>query len=173
MLCAALVGLGGSGALRALQTVFGPLNIALTGVRNAIVPAAAQDLNSRGLRTAGAIVGVLASIGTLVMVALLWAAPGLGRFMMGENWPGDHHSCRGLARSDIRRLGLGRPGDSRASDRTYLSVRLRILTAATLLVPFVCRLSVWFEIALGASSVATLGAAGVWWWFAAQTDRRC
>lgn len=174
LLTAGVAGLVATGALRALQTVFGPLNIVIMGIRNAIVPAAAQELTGTALRRAGAAVGAVAVCVTVAVALAFLLIPLLGRLLMGDNWPEDPGMLAAFALGRAVVGGVvGALVVLRALDHTTASTRLRAASAVALVVPFAVMIPRSLEAALWASSSASAGVAVCWWVAAARlTGRR-
>jgi hypothetical protein len=167
MLSATMLGLAEAGAMRALQTVYGPLNILMVGVRNVVVPAAAESY--RGVRlwlVANQVTFVLCA-GTGVVWLILVSWPALGQLLMGENWPTDAGVVSGFSLVRLATAAMfGALIVFRALDATRLSIRLRSLSCAALLFPFVAGLRFGLDTALWAAGSASVAAACLWWWYA-------
>lgn len=164
MIAAPALGIVASGSVRAMQTVYGPLNIVLLGLRNAVVPAVTEETRQRTRYRAAVLVAAFAGGVTVLLTLGLLVWPGLGRLLMGDNWPDQHSVLAGY--------GLGRVAASvifgamvifRASDRSRTSAFLRIASAAALVVPFAFFVDTSLDAAMWASGVASLAVAALWW----------
>jgi hypothetical protein len=169
LVAGALVGLAASGSLRALQTVYGPLNVALIGLRNIIVPSSAGRSPQRRLRV-GIILGTGSALLAAALTAVLAVAPVIGRTLLSDAWPAQVSLLLAFA---VGRVALSSTVGAltvlRSADATKLTVRLRSLSSVLQLVPFVVGLALGLEAALWASGAGLLVAAVCWWWVAARS----
>jgi O-antigen/teichoic acid export membrane protein len=172
IIAAATLGVVAAGAVRALQTVYGPLNVVLLGLRNAIVPAVTEQFDPRSSLRAAGLVAVFAAAITVALTAVLVVMPSLGQLLMGSNWPSDISLLGGY--------GIGRLAASivfgalvlfRATDLYRISVPLRIGSAAALVVPFALFVNYSLADAMWASGVTSLAVAAIWWTIAAVRIR--
>lgn len=168
ILAAPSLGLAQTGFLRALQTVYGPLNIAIMGLRNALVPAAAEEKQARVLWSLAVKASALALFVTALMTTVLLLCPGLGVALMGDSWPQDPALLAGFALGRFATAAIfGALIVFRATDASHLSTPLRLVTAALFLVPFVAGSRWGLASALWASGVGSVVAAAAWWGTAA------
>lgn len=172
ILAAPLVGLAATANLRAVQSVFGPLNVALIGIRNAVAPIAAEQRQTSVLRRMGVRVAVLATGITLAVTVTLALWTGLGRLLMGTNWP--------AAAGVVWAFALGRVAHSvtfgalvvlRAADLPKVTSALRLSTGLLIVVPFVVAAPQGVQAALWWSGGGALAAATAWWLAAWRVGR--
>lgn len=166
-----MLGLAGAGVVRALQTLFGPLNVLLTGLRNALLPAVAE-VPSRA-RRAAAVTSGMGLVAVLVVTGVLAVWPAIGEAMLGPSWPRDTSILWGFSTGRCAlALTLGALIMYRAYDLGWWSSRLRLASAAALLIPFSLGALASISVALWAAGGATLVVSGLWWWVALRNARQ-
>lgn len=164
LLAAGSVGLAEAGAFRAIQTVFGPLNIVILGIRNALVPTAARHLRGRQLLRVGIRMAAATGLVTCVVVTALALMPVLGRLLMGRQWQSAPWMLFAFGGGRLAlAVTVGALLVLRASDETRVSSVLRVVTVAATLVPFVVVLPNGLVPALWASAAGAVLAAVAWW----------
>lgn len=168
----AALGLPAAGSIRALQSLYGPLNVLSMGIRKVVIPIVAEDPSK--VRRVGLTLSVGAGGIALLGTAVLLLIPGLGGGLLGASWPTDLWLVGGFGAGRVAvGIVLGALIVLRAYDQGSYSSRLRALSAASLLIPFALGSLVDLRTAMWAAGVASIFAAFVWWWFAfrmAQND---
>jgi len=158
-----LMGLSSAAVLRALQSLYGPLNIVMQGVANHVIPAKAHD--PRRVPRIGAGVAVIATAVAALATALLMV-PGLGQLLLGRSWP--------ERASLVVAYGAGRCAQAvifgalviyRAHDAYRLSSPLRFATALVTVGAFTTAASRGLLTAVWASSLGFVCLAAAWWAF--------
>lgn len=164
----ALSGLGAAGALRAGQTLFGPINIIYVGMLLTLVPQGARRLREDRPGVRPLMFRVSAAIAA---VALLWtAALGIlpmaaGRAILGDTWPQARPLLLplGLAMT-AGGLAVGPTAGLRSIGAARVALRARLFTLpAAILLPIAGAIladEVGFAVGF---AVATWIAAGAWW----------
>ncbi len=171
VIAAAAVGLPATGSLRSLQTVYGPLNILLIGIRNVVLPGAAEKLRSRQLIRGAAVIAIGAGVVTSVLTAILATTP-LGVLLMSTNWPSDNLLLPGFALGRLATaVVFGAVIFYRVSDLSRQSTLLRLASAIALLAPFAALASKGLNLAIWSSSLSSICIAGAWWLLAIRHER--
>ena len=168
----AMLGLSGAAVVRAMQSLFGPLNVVLAGIRNAVVPVVSQEPG--GARRAGVVVAALSVAATTALTIVFAAFPNLGTVFLGASWPRDSLLVVGfgLGRCAVG-VVLGALIIFRAWDQGNWSSRLRVVSALSVLAPFAAGALVDLNWAVWASSIASLSVASLWWWVAHNVRPQC
>ena len=76
-------GLDAAGSIRSMQTLYGPLNIIILGLRNTFVPVITEETDIVRIRRSGYQVAGLASMVTVAVSCLLLLVPKIGQVFMG------------------------------------------------------------------------------------------
>jgi O-antigen/teichoic acid export membrane protein len=169
LILAAMVGFDGAAAVRGVQTIFGPVNVAFTGAVMVVVPEGARLLARGDSRFTGLVrtVGVVLTGGATVWLALALVAPeAVGTALLGESWDD--------ARDLLPLMGIGLVAGGTAGAafiglrcladaRRTLATRLA-LVPMLLVVPVLATLAWSTEGFAVGTSVCGVVAAGVWWW---------
>ena len=164
-LAGAILGLPAAGAIRALQSLYGPLNVVSMGLRRYLIPVVAEDPSN--VRRLGVTISLSAAgVAALGTTALL-AFPSFGEWLLGDNWPADRWVVAGfgLWRCAVSAV-LGALIILRAYDQGSWSSRLGSISALALLIPFTLGMQIDLKTALLMSGVTSLAGAVLWWWFA-------
>lgn len=173
ILATPLFGVTATGALRAVQSVFGPLNIVTRGIRNFLVPTAAERFRGSALLRLGLTLSFTGGVVTGALIALLSFSPSLGGFLMGQNWPDDPALVVGFGLARLASsIVIGAVIIYRALDRSSISSPLRLLSALATIVPFVVFAAHGLTTALWMSGIACILAAACWWGAAFPAVRR-
>lgn len=168
LIAGALGGLPAAGAMRALQSVFGPLNVVIGGLGNAVIPRVAQSPG--GARTMGYGLALATGGVGVGVTGVLMVAPELGSLLMGVSWPESVWL--------VCAYGLGRIAHAvtfsamvvyRAADWGRRSSILRILTAVALLTAFTLGCTFNLSTALWAFGLVGVFASVIWWAFAPRS----
>lgn len=165
-----MLGLGAAGTVRALQSLYGPLNVLLAGMANAIIPAKAQDPS--GARHIGAGLAGMALLVAASATAALVLFPGIGASLLGQSWPTQATLIVGYGVGRCAQgLVFGAMVVYRAHDGGWLSWRLRMATAIAVLVPFLVASFLSLEAGIWASSIGGLMAGGLWWVYMSRVTK--
>lgn len=158
------LGPGAAGTLRALQTVFGPLNVVLAGFRNIVIPQVAQFPSRSFMLGQGIRLGALGSVVTIGLAVVLIAVPSTGEVAFGATWSQDAGliAAFGVGRMAVAGI-LGALIILRGADAFKESAHVRIVSAVVTLTTF-CLGMIWsLEAAVAASSMGALIMLVVWW----------
>lgn len=159
-LSGAMIGVPAAAAMRALQSVFGPVNIVVQGALNAALPAVSEVRGTAGrasvvLSVAGAVIALGA---TSVM-----SIPGVGSALMGDSWP---TSGRTVVLFGIGRAAVGVTFGAllvmRAYDESRRTLQLRSVTAVFFVAAFSGGSRWGLDGALGLSTLVLVLAALAW-----------
>src|SRR5690625_2606672 len=163
-LAAALIGLPAAAVMRGLQTLYGPLNVVLAGLRLFVTPMVSEEPSERRVLRAGAVLGCMAIVITAGLTGLLAVVPQLGRWLLGENWTDDTLLVVGfgVGRCAVG-LVLGALVVLRSRDAVRSSSRLRVASAVSFLLCFTVFASIDLRSAVWASTLSSLVMAVLWW----------
>ncbi len=172
ILAAGSLGLVATGQLRALATVFGPLNIAIAGIRNLLLPSLSAHRNRLELLRPTRTVAAGGVAVTAAATAALLVVPSLGPALMSDAWPSSMALVVAFGASRAATAGaFGALLVLRATDSTRLSSTLRYVTAATSVGAFVVAMPWGLLVSVAAFAVTMLLGAGAWWTVALRTIR--
>lgn len=157
-----MLGLDASAALRALQTMFGPLNILTAGVRRVLVPEKA--MSPTGALRAGGVTAALATGAAVFGTVVLLAWPDIGVALLSGSWPRDENLLTGFAAGRCAvGIVVGALVVYRIYDLGAESLRLRQLSIVATVLPFVAGAVVDLSAAVWASASCSLLVALLWW----------
>jgi hypothetical protein len=159
-LAGGMISVQASATMRALQSVFGPVNVVIQGLINVLMPRAAEHLGTAvGAGRRVAVVAVSFSIASTVVLCV----PGVGSRLMAESWPDGWWT---VALYGLGRAAVGATFGSlvilRANDAGARSTRLRLMTAGLVTATFAVGAAVSLDVAIGVSSLAMVICAGLW-----------
>jgi hypothetical protein len=173
-LLGAISGLDAAGAIRAGQTLFGPINILYLGILVTLLPEGARRVrvDRPGVRAlmgrASLAVAAVAGGWTLVLVAL---PSGAGRAVLGETWPQARSLLVPLGASMVAGgLAMGATAGLRAIGEARVALRARLLVLPAVLGLPIVGAAVADDVGFAYGLAGGMGVtAAVWWVIFART----